>query len=108
MIPTDHSLLSCRQFVTGADGSLSVSYSASGYGGMPYVSLEMGRPDVQLFALQTDVTNLKLCTAANAAQISAAQPNTTSAAEVVRRPMTGGVGVWATLAAVFWGMATLL
>lgn len=44
-------LLSCKESVTGAGGSLSVSYAAQGYGGMPYV-----------FASVDDARQLGICT----------------------------------------------
>ncbi|GFZ44160.1 1,4-alpha-D-glucan glucanohydrolase 1 [Saitozyma sp. JCM 24511] len=43
-------VLSCKPFTTGADGTISVSYAASGYGGMPY-----------LFMSQADVQALGVC-----------------------------------------------
>jgi len=43
-------LLSCTEWATGAGGSMSVSYSKQGYGGLPYV-----------FMLVSDARKLKVC-----------------------------------------------
>ena len=60
------SVLSCTSWTVASGGTISISYSASGYGGMPYVSLAEsvgGRTltDVQLFMSQADVISLNLC-----------------------------------------------
>jgi alpha-amylase len=44
------SVLSCKSFTTGSDGTISVSYAAPGYGGMPYI-----------FMSQADVQSLGVC-----------------------------------------------
>lgn len=44
-------LLTCNEFATGSGGSISVSYSADGYGGLPYV-----------FMLVSDARTLNICT----------------------------------------------
>ncbi|WVN88138.1 uncharacterized protein L203_103339 [Cryptococcus depauperatus CBS 7841] len=43
-------LLSCKQYTVGSRGAISVSYTASGYGGMPYI-----------FASQEDTAKLGIC-----------------------------------------------
>lgn len=66
-------VMSCRQFTVTSDGSVTVSYAASGYGGMPYI-----------FMTQQDVSNLNWCkgqTGIGAGQVgSIASTTTTSAA----------------------------
>ncbi|CAD6578592.1 MAG: hypothetical protein TREMPRED_002226 [Tremellales sp. Tagirdzhanova-0007] len=60
-------VLSCAPFTVGSDGTISVSYAASGSGGMPY-----------LFVSQTDAAALNICGSVGVATYTA--PNTTTSA----------------------------
>ncbi|ORX36860.1 glycoside hydrolase superfamily [Kockovaella imperatae] len=80
-------IMSCRSFSVGANGTISVSYAASGYGGMPY-----------LFMSQADVSSINWCGLGS--QYAFKSPNATSSA-VVMNPSMGllGAGVLVLVAA---------
>ncbi|WVQ82166.1 hypothetical protein IAT38_004294 [Cryptococcus sp. DSM 104549] len=79
-------LLSCKQFTVGSGGAISISYSPSGSGGMPYV-----------FVSQSDANKLKICGDVGVATYVSANTtsSSTSAAESSRvgSGYTGVVGV---------------
>ncbi|KAL1405411.1 hypothetical protein Q8F55_009042 [Vanrija albida] len=70
-------LLSCHQFITGSGGSLSISYSQPGYGGLPYV-----------FATAADAKTLGVC--GRPTPVGVLAPNATNAA-LPSSPMSVGL-----------------
>ncbi|ODN79910.1 hypothetical protein L202_03799 [Cryptococcus amylolentus CBS 6039] len=92
-------LLSCKQYTVGSGGAITISYSASGYGGMPYV-----------FTAQDDTPALQLCGDAGVAKyVSSNTTAVTSAGEkVVGVSMGLGMGVSALVAGMVGaGLLTL-
>ncbi|OWZ60335.1 alpha-amylase [Cryptococcus neoformans c45] len=87
-------LLSCKQFTVGSGGAILVSYSASGYGGMPYI-----------FAAQSDASALGIC--GDAGMSTYVSPDTTSAAFQALVPSTG-LGSALSLPAVVAGAVGLM
>ncbi|WVF71631.1 hypothetical protein IAT40_006439 [Kwoniella sp. CBS 6097] len=88
-------LLSCKQYTVGSGGAISVSYAASGYGGMPYI-----------FASQSDASALKICGDVGVATYVSA--NTTSSAPATMAVAQGSVAMISVLAAGVVGLAVTL
>jgi alpha-amylase len=81
-------ILSCTEFATGAGGSVSVSYSKEGYGGLPYV-----------FMLVSDARQLGVCSDDQMGILSAADLTAADAA-TRRAPLAIGTVLAAAAAAL--------
>ncbi|OCF74806.1 alpha-amylase [Kwoniella mangroviensis CBS 8886] len=90
-------LLSCKQHAVGSGGAISVSYAASGYGGMPYI-----------FVSQTDAAALKICGDVGVATYVSANTTTQASSAPPTVPIQASKELLSVLAAGLVGLAVTL